>query len=119
MKVEDVVTVRGPVELTFCVPTVKEIGPVAAPGGMTNETVPAVEALTGALIVAPPCPVSVTWGTVPLTPPRLLPLIVTTVPIGPEAGEKLEIVGAGDVIVAVAVAVAVPPPLPVTVRVTV
>jgi hypothetical protein len=75
-------------------PAVIVIGPVAAPAGITNDR-PVALALTIGAAMLPPCwLLSVTCGVaVPLSV-KLLPLTVTSVPTGADAGLKDVIMGA-------------------------
>jgi hypothetical protein len=55
VKLDEVVTVSGLVEVMLWVPTVTVIGPVTAPAGMTKDKLVAAAAETGALREPPPC----------------------------------------------------------------
>jgi hypothetical protein len=69
-------------------PTVTTTGPVLAPAG-TGTTMLVALQLVG--VAAVPLKVTVL---VPCVAPKLEPLIVTDVPIGPDVGERLVMVGA-------------------------
>jgi hypothetical protein len=86
---DDDVTVKV-TPLLAAPPTVTTTGPVAAPAG-TGATMLVALQLVG--VAAVPLKVTVL---VPCVAPKLKPLIVTDVPIGPEVGERLLMAGAGE-----------------------
>ena len=89
VNVLEVVIVSATAEAAGCVPTVTVIGPVAAPVGMVKEREPADEIAGMALMVPPPCLLSVTDG----LGAKLVPLSVTKVPAGADLGLKSVMVG--------------------------
>src|SRR5271157_1437018 len=89
----DGVTVRLLEVVTLWVPAVTSIGPVAAPGGITNDKLALLDALIGALRVPPPCCAKVTVVAPPLVAVKLLPITVITVPIEPVVGANPEMLG--------------------------
>jgi len=97
VKPEDVVTVRLLTEVAVLAPTITSIGPVAAPAGITNDKLAAVNADTGAFIEPPPCWASITWGVAAFSPIKLAPVTVMIVPATPDAGENPVMAGAGGV----------------------
>lgn len=62
-------------------------GPVVAPAGASTVMLVPVQELTNAVV---PLKVTVPWAV-----PKLVPVIVTELPIGPDVGEMLLIVGDG------------------------
>jgi hypothetical protein len=78
------------------------MGPVAAPGGITNEMLVGLAVVIGAEIVPDPC-----WLSVTVAPPeprtRFVPVIVTNIPAGPDFGLKSAMEGVPKLTVIVCV----------------
>ena len=90
LKVFAAVTVNGELLLTTALPLLRVTGPVAVPAAIANVT-EVCDALDSVCpIVPPPCLGMDTCG----ADPKLVPVIVTRVPIGPDVGLKFEIAGA-------------------------
>ena len=89
-------TVNGVVEVADPLNANTWMFPVVAVDGTTNVTLVGVDAVTGAGVVPPPCRGTSTVTGVPWLDTRVVPVIVTDVPIGPVGGVKLVIVGAGS-----------------------
>jgi hypothetical protein len=83
VKVDDVVTLNDAVDVALCIPTVTVSVPAAAPAGTTKAIEPALYVVGSAEIVPPPRRLIVTVG-VPEDGARFAPVIVTSVPIGPD-----------------------------------
>jgi hypothetical protein len=99
----DAVTVKEAALVAVPPGVVTAIAPVVAPAGTFAMTCD--EFLTTTLVLVTPLKLTLV---VPVV--KLVPLIVTDVPVGPVAGEKLEMVGAGPTVtVNEAALVAVPP----------
>jgi hypothetical protein len=93
-------------------PTVTTTLPVVAPLG-TEATIAVLPQLVGVAVVPLNLTVLVPW-----LAPKFAPLIETEVPTGPEAGDRLEILGAEDVVtVKVIPLLAVPPTVTTTIPV--
>jgi hypothetical protein len=93
--------------------TVKVVDEVAAPLGVVTEIFPVVAA-AGTVVVICVALATLKVAAEPLkatavAPVKFVPPIVTLVPAAPLEGEKLVIVGAGDVTVKALVELAVPP----------
>lgn len=98
MKLVAGTTVSGVVDVAEPPLTTMVNAPVAAPAGITNASVDAVVEEAGAVMTPPLWLASVTCATVPEPGCRFVPWIVTGVPMGPDWGLKLMIVGGGRLV---------------------
>jgi hypothetical protein len=91
-------TVNGIVEVTDPLELDTVIVPVAAVEGTTNVRLVGVAVATGAAVrpFPPPCKGTRMLAGTPRLETRVVPVIVTDVPMGPDAGAKLVIVGTGS-----------------------
>jgi hypothetical protein len=88
VKVDAAVIVKGPADVTLCVPTVTVNFPVAAPSGTTKAIVVAVKLETGAVIIPPTELLNCTEGMSPAVGLKLLPVTLIRVPIVADLGLK-------------------------------
>ena len=90
LNVVEGVTLNAEPELPAAPLLLTVIAPVAVPSPTTKVMVPEAELTTGCAIAPPPCCGSDTPG----DDPKLIPVMVTEVPMGPDLGLKSEMRGA-------------------------
>ena len=98
VKVVAAVTVSGVPDVAEPPLSITVKGPVAAPAGITNVSLVAVVDEAGAVRIPPLWLASVTSAAVPELGCRFVPLTVIGVPMAPEWGVKLVMVGGGRLV---------------------